>query len=117
MNRSIIQGAFWIQAVLCVAVCPSVTAQAMQVASIPLPAELVPNAQPAAAAPQLDVVSERNQALRAARTLHICTQTMFLTTGTLDRALMKQRDWDKLGLNIVKWGSCLSTVDSTYSGC
>jgi hypothetical protein len=46
-------------------------------------------------------VAERNQALKAARTLHICAQTMFLTTGTLDRALMKQKDWDRLGLNIV----------------
>jgi hypothetical protein len=26
---------------------------------------------------------------------------VFLTTGTLDRALMKQKDWDKLGLNLV----------------
>jgi hypothetical protein len=101
MKRSIIQ------AVLCFAVCPLLTCplltaqQSMQVASIPLSSQLVPGAQPAADAPRSDVVSERYLALKSARSMHICTQTMFLTTGTLDRALMKQKDWDKLGLNIV----------------
>ena len=60
-------------------------------------------AQPAADAPQLDALAERNQALKSARTMHICSQTVFLTTGALDRALMKQKNWDKLGLNIVSY--------------
>ena len=101
MNRSVIQAAFWIQAVVCVAACPLLTAQEIQVASIPLQAQVDPGARRAAPAPQLDALSERNQALKAARSLHICSETVFLTTGTLDRALMKQKDWDRLGLNIV----------------
>jgi len=101
MNRSIVQAALWIQAVICVAACPLLTSQEVQVASIPLQSHVDPGAKPAAPAPQLDALSERNQALRAARSLHICSETVFLTTGTLDRALMKQKDWDKLGLNIV----------------
>ena len=101
MNCSVIQIAFWIQAVVCVAACPLLTAQEIQVASIPLQAQVDPGARPVAPAPQLDALSERNQALRAARSLHICSETVFLTTGTLDRALMKQKDWDRLGLNIV----------------
>jgi len=101
MNCSVIQIAFWIQAVVCVAACPLLTAQEIQVASIPLKAQVDPGARLAAPAQQLDAVSERNHALRTARTLQICTQTMFVTTGTLDRALMKQKDWDRLGLNIV----------------
>lgn len=98
MNRSIIQ------ATLCIALthCPLLIAQQpMQVASIPMPSRLDPGAQPVADAPELSAVAERNQALKSARTIHICSQTAFLTTGTLDRALMKQKDWEKLGLNIV----------------
>jgi hypothetical protein len=88
--------------------CPLLTAQSPAgVASISIAAQPAIAVQPAnsaqlpADAAPIDAVTERNRALRAARSLHICSETMFLTTGTLDRALMRQRDWDRLGLNIV----------------
>jgi|SRR5579859_6470824 len=90
MNRSNLQVVFYF-AVCALLACPLLTAQqATQVA------------QPSTnAAQQSSAVSERNQALRSAKSLHICSETVFLTAGALDRALMKQKDWDRLGLNIV----------------
>ena len=102
MNRLRTQAAFWIQAALCLAVCPMLSAQEPTYAvSLIVPSHPAVVPQPAADAPQLDALAERNQALKSARSLHICSQTVFLTTGALDRALMKQKNWDKLGLNIV----------------
>lgn len=42
------------------------------------------------------------QALKDARTIFIRSKTAFLTVDTVDRALSRQKDWDKLGLIIVK---------------
>lgn len=106
MKRSVTQAA--LSLTLCALLAsPLLTAQQpMQVASISLSSHLPPAAQPAASTPQVDApkssaAAERVQALKSARTLHICSETMFLTTGALDRALMKEKNWDKLGLNIV----------------
>jgi hypothetical protein len=44
---------------------------------------------------------DRNQVLRNARTIFICSQTDFLSSATLSRALLKQKDWEKLDLSIV----------------
>ena len=43
----------------------------------------------------------RNQAIKKARTIFISSETAYLTVSTLDRALLKQKNWDRLGLNIV----------------
>jgi hypothetical protein len=45
--------------------------------------------------------TERTQAIRSARTLCIESQTVFLTVSTMERALMKQKNWDRLGLHIL----------------
>lgn len=52
-------------------------------------------------ASQLSSVAERTQAIRNARTICIHSETVFLPVNTLERALMKQKNWDLLGLNIV----------------
>lgn len=44
---------------------------------------------------------DRDQILKKARTICINSQTDFLSAATLDRALMQQKDWKKLGLNIL----------------
>jgi hypothetical protein len=43
----------------------------------------------------------RDTALKNARTIFICSQTDFLTNSTMQRALFNQKDWEKLGLNIL----------------
>jgi len=58
-------------------------------------------AQQAADAPQPPAVAERIQAMKSARTVCIHSETAFLTVSTLERALMKQKNWDRLGLNII----------------
>jgi hypothetical protein len=40
--------------------------------------------------------------LKNAKTIFIRSKTSFLTVDTLDRALAKQKDWEKLGLTIVQ---------------
>jgi len=51
--------------------------------------------------PPLGALAERMQALKNARTLCIKSDTVFLTVSTLERSLMKQKNWDRLGLNIL----------------
>ena len=46
-------------------------------------------------------VAERIQAIKNAKSICIESKTMFLTVSTLERALMKQKNWDKLGLNLI----------------
>jgi hypothetical protein len=110
MNRSTIQAAIRTAlyfSILALLASPLVMAQqAMQVVRLSNASQTALVVQPAASSPQVDApqssaISERNQALKFARTIHINSETMFLTAGTLDRALMKQKDWDKLGLNIL----------------
>jgi len=63
--------------------------------------------QPGSAAQPVGDVSgttasvERSLAIKNARTIYITSNTAFLTVGTLERSLMKQKDWDKLNLNLV----------------
>ena len=57
--------------------------------------------QQAADAPQPPAVAERIHAMKSARTVCIRSETAFLTVSTLERALMKQKNWDRLGLNII----------------
>ena len=81
MNRPMIQ------AILSLCLCP-----------LAAPA-LAP--QQAADAPQPPAVAERIHAMKNARTVCIHSETAFLTVSTLERALMKQKNWDRLGLNII----------------
>jgi hypothetical protein len=76
-----------IQAVISLSLCP-LTAPA-----------LAP--RQATDAPQPPAVAERIQAMKNARTVCIHSDTVFLTVSTLERALMKQKNWDRLGLNII----------------
>ena len=76
-----------IQAVLSLSLCP-----------LAVPASA---AQQAAEAPQSSAIAERVEAIKNARTICIHSETLFLTVSTLERALMMQKDWDQLGLNIV----------------
>ncbi len=79
-----------IPAVLAIALCPLVAAQ---------------QPAPSAVAPQSSV-AERNRAIRSASTLCIHSGSAFITVSTFDRALMKQKNWDQLGLNIVASPNC-----------
>jgi hypothetical protein len=45
--------------------------------------------------------SDPKQILRTAKTVYISSKTAFLTVDTVEQALTKQKDWDKLGLTIV----------------
>ena len=49
-------------------------------------------------------LAERTQAIKNAHTVCIHSDTIFLTVSTLERALLKQKNWDRLGLNIL--GKC-----------
>ena len=44
---------------------------------------------------------DRARAIKNAQTICIESNTVFLTVSTMDRALMKQKNWDRLGLNIL----------------
>lgn len=90
--------------------CPLAVAQSVQTASPSTSAQPAPAAQPvhagqqAAEAPQSKAVAKRMQAIRDARTICIHSETLFLTVSTLERAIMKQKNWERLGLNIVGEG-------------
>jgi hypothetical protein len=91
-----------IQIVPCLSLCPLLTAQQPTQAALTSASEpSAAAAQPAADAPQSSASSERNLAIRNARTICINAETDFLSAATLDRALMRQKDWEKLGLSIV----------------
>lgn len=77
-----------IQALLSLSLCSLAVAQIEQPAS---PAN----------APQSNAIAQREQTIRDARTICIHSETLFLTVSTLERALMKQKNWDQLGMNIV----------------
>jgi hypothetical protein len=70
------------------------------------PLALAQSAQPPspAIASQPNAVAQRTEAINNARTISIHSETLFLTVSTLERALMKQKTWDQLGLNIVGEG-------------
>ena len=77
-----------IQSALAVILCPLAFAQTQ-------PSTAPVDPQPSAS------VAERMQAIKNAKSICIESKTMFLTVSTLERALMKQKNWDKLGLNLV----------------
>jgi hypothetical protein len=61
-------------------------------------------AQQAALVPQSSAAIagvDPKQILKNAKTIFISSKTAFLTVDTVDRALVQQKDWDKLGLTIV----------------
>jgi hypothetical protein len=91
-----------IQAFFCLSLCPLLAAQqSSQVASTATTDQSAATAEPSVDAMPPSAFAERNQALKNARTININSNTVFLTVSTIERSLMKQRDWDKLGLNIV----------------
>jgi hypothetical protein len=93
-----------IQAVLCVALCPLLTAQhPMQAELTTSPSQTTNGAQSVADVQEPSAATERNLAIKNARTISVCSQTAFLTVSTLDRALMKQKGWEKLGLNLLEY--------------
>ena len=95
-----------IQAVLFFIFCPLLAAQQPRQAAPPsATAQPAPAEQQPADVPQ-SAVAERNQAIRSARTLCIHSGSAFITVSTFDRALMKQKNWDQLGLNIVASPNC-----------
>src|SRR5579863_4672929 len=87
-----------IPAVLFLSLCTLLAAQQPDQAASALAS---PAAQQAADVPQSSAVAERTQAAKSARTICIKSETVFLTVSTLERALMKQKNWNQLGLNIV----------------
>jgi hypothetical protein len=96
MNR------FALQALLCLIVStPLAAQQSTQAVSPSNPAQPVATGQQTADLPQPSPSSERTQAIKKARTVYISSKTNFLTISTLERALLKQKGWEKLGLNIV----------------
>lgn len=67
-------------------------------ASLQMPAQI------AASIPQSSAAiasADPHQILKDAKTIYIHSKTSFLTVDTLDRTLVMQKDWDKLGLTIV----------------
>ena len=109
MNR------FLLQAAIGLILCPLLVAQQPQQAatpSTPQPSqaiqitgtlELTHAAHPPAELPPLTAADlDRNQILRNARTIFICSDTDFLSSATLSRALLGQKDWEKLGLSIIE---------------
>jgi hypothetical protein len=99
MNRQIIP------AVLFLTLSPLLVAQQpKQPASLAVISQPTPAEQQTADTPQSSAVAERMQAIKIARTICIKSETAFLTVSTLERALMKQKNWDQLGLNIVEPG-------------
>ena len=99
MNRLMIPAALFL------ALCPLLAAQQpRQAASPSTTAQLAPAGQQAAVVPQSSAVAERILAIKNARTIRINSETQYLTVSTLERALMKEKNWDQLGLNIVGSG-------------
>ena len=74
-------------------------AQAIQIAGTLKLTQAMP--EPVEARPLTAADLDRNQILRNARTIFICSETDFLSSATLSRALLGQKDWEKLGLSII----------------
>jgi hypothetical protein len=96
MNRPMIQAAFFLS--LCPLLVPQ---QPRQAASLSTTAKQAPAKQQAANVPQASPVTDHNQIIKNARMIYVNSNTDFLTVSTMDRALLKQKNWGKLGLNIV----------------
>jgi hypothetical protein len=97
MNRPMMQ------AVLVFSLCPLLVAQQpRQAASLSTTAKHAPAGQQAADAPQASSVTDHNQILKNAQMIYVASNTDFLTVSTMDRALLNQKNWEKLDLNIVE---------------
>lgn len=97
MNRQMIQAA------LVLSLCPLLAAQQSQPSVSPsTTAKHAAAEQQAADLPQPSAVTGHNQILKNARTICVNSNTDFLTASTMDRALLKQKNWERLGLNIVE---------------
>lgn len=107
MNHSMIQ------AVLLLSLCPLLAAQQptqaapgnlqpAQPIQITGTLELTRTAHPRAELPPLTAADlDHNTILKNARTVWINSETDFLSSATLSRALLGQKDWEKLGLSII----------------
>jgi len=109
MNRPMIQ------AVLLFSLSPLLAAQqstqAATTLSTPQPAQAIqitgslqltqPAQEPVEEHPLTAADLDRDKVLKEARTLCIFSETDFLSPATLSRALLNQKDWEKLGLSIV----------------
>jgi hypothetical protein len=123
MNR------FLIQSSLFLVLCPLLTAQqpTQEASTAPQPAQAVQISgtlhiaqdapKPVEETPLTAADLDRNQILKNALTICINSETDFLSAATLDRALLNQKDWDKLGLAIVD-GPCFSNpnISKTRTG-
>ena len=100
MNRSIIQAILLFSfSPLLAAQQPPQPAQALQITGS---LELTHAAQkPVEERPLTDADRDRGLILKNARTLCISSDTDFLSSATLSRALLNQKDWEKLGLTII----------------
>jgi hypothetical protein len=108
MNRFLLQAAFGL------VLCPLLVAQQPQQAATPTtpqPAQALqitgslqltqPARGPVEEHPLTAADLDHKQILRNARTIFIRSETDFLSSATLSRALLGQKDWEKLGLSIV----------------
>jgi hypothetical protein len=101
MNRQMIQAA------LLLSLCPLLVAQQpRQAASPSITSQPNPAKQQTVDVPQSNAIAERMQAIKSAQTICIKSETVFLTVSTFDRALLMQKSWDQLGLNIVANEDC-----------
>jgi hypothetical protein len=88
-----------IQTIVSISLCQLAMCQSGQAASSST-TQSAPEAQQATSS----AVAERVQAIKDARTVCVRSETVFLTVSTLERALMKEKNWDRLGLNLVGEG-------------
>jgi len=93
-----------IQSILLLSLCPLAMCQSGQAALSSTASQPAAAAQLASDASQSSSVADRVKAIKNARTICIRSETVFLTVSTLERALMQQKNWDRLGLNIVGEG-------------
>jgi hypothetical protein len=105
-----------IPAILFLSICPLLAAQqsSQGVSALPIPQpaqsvqitgslQLTQAAQEPVEEPLLTNADlDHGQILKNARTLCIFSDTDFLSPATLSRALLNQKDWEKLGLSIVE---------------
>ena len=68
-------------------------------------AAIAPAVAPTNSAP-VGAAARRAQVIREGRTICIHSETLFLTVSTLERALLKQKTWDGLGLDIIGGEGC-----------
>jgi len=108
MNRFLLQAAFGL------VLCPLLVAQQPQQAATPTtpqPAQALqitgslqltqPARGPVEEHPLTAADLDHKQILRNARTIFIRSETDFLSSATLSRALLGQKDWEKLDLSII----------------